>query len=383
MPFSSDQNGDGPEKTDGIDITEKVFEKQNDDGVSSADSSSTISSSTTLVRANNSPLPKDATKDTPFSPENIYKSMSDVPAGPSARKLARELGVDIRQVSGSRRGGRIDKQDVKDHAKRLIQSSSPASGNSLQVNHRPLPDFSEFGEVSVTPLTNIRKTISAQMAYSWQSIPHVHQTVKIDISNILAYQKKHAPAFKEAGSSLSVSLFVIKALSVGLAEFPNFNSSYDATKEELWLKKYFNIGVAVDTAAGLVVPVLKSVDKMTIFEIGKGLRSIAKKARERKLTLNEMRGACITVSNLGGLGAGHFTPIVNPPEVAIVGIAATEKILTLKGTHPHETPFLPLILGYDHRVIDGADAARFAIRLKELLEDPSTLLMGYVKPQSQ
>lgn len=305
----------------------------------------------------------------------LQADFSDIAAAPSARKLARELGIDLRLVTGANRGGRINAQDVKLYVKN--QSSSPTA--TIGQKSRPLPDFSTFGEVKSEPLSNLRKVIADQMNYAWTSIPHVHQTIEIDLEKVSEYQKKHAKSFKEAGSSLSVTLFLMKAMTVCLKEFPSFNSSLDIERDVLWLKNYFHIGVAVDTPAGLIVPVIKNVDEKSIFDLGVELKEIAAKARDRKVTPSDLGGACMTISNLGGLKAGSFTPIVNPPEVAILGVATTKKRLALVDEVVEEKDILPVILGYDHRVIDGANAARFVVRLKELMENPELIFMGAIK----
>lgn len=320
-------------------------------------------------------------KDEPKTKPNFNNAIADfsqIAAAPSARKLARELGIDLNAVTGSKRGGRIDINDVKNYAKNLV--SNPSSGGG--VAFRPLPDFSVFGQVEQIPLPNLRKTIASQMQYAWSSIPHVHQTIDIDLKSIEDYQSHHAASFKQAGSSLSVTLFLIKAMATCLREFPEFNSSLDIQAGVLWFKKYYHIGVAVDTPAGLIVPVLKNVDEKTIFDLGVELKQIAKKARERTLTPEDLKGSSMTISNLGGLRAGVFTPIVNPPEVAILGVATTEKRLAMHKDKVQEKTILPVILGYDHRVIDGANAARFVVRLKELMESPELILMG-IKQKEQ
>lgn len=316
-----------------------------------------------------------------FNTNGAITDFSQIAAAPSARKLARELGIDLNSVTGSKRGGRIDINDVKNYAKNLISNPS-AGGGGGGIPFRPLPDFSAFGEVEQTPLPNLRKTIASQMQYAWSTIPHVHQTIDIDLKSIEDYQHHHAASFKQAGSSLSVTLFLIKAMATCLREFPEFNSSLDIQAGVLWFKKYFHIGVAVDTSAGLIVPVLKNVDEKTIFDLGAELKQIAKKARDRTLTPEDLKGSCMTISNLGGLRAGVFTPIVNPPEVAILGVATTEKRLVMLSGKVEQKTILPIILGYDHRVIDGANAARFVVRLKELMESPELILMG-IKQKDQ
>jgi pyruvate dehydrogenase E2 component (dihydrolipoamide acetyltransferase) len=289
-----------------------------------------------------------------------------VAAGPATRKLARELGVDLSRVPGTARGGRVTIDDVKKFVKTAMTSG--VSSAPAKPAAPPLPDFSLFGKIKKEPLSRIRKIISERLSGAWQRIPHVHQFQDVDVSALTELGKKHGEAFKEKGSALSVTLFLIKGLAEAIKMFPAFNSSLDDENNILILKEYFNIGVAVDTPDGLVVPVLKAVDKMSIFEIGKQLKDIAKKARDKKLMPADMQGASMTLSNLGGIGGTHFTPIVNPPEVAILGAGrGSVKPIWISGAFVPRT-ILPLCLAYDHRVIDGADGARFTVYLTEYLE---------------
>lgn len=303
-------------------------------------------------------------------------------AGPAVRKLARELGIDLQVVHGSGKGGRIFIEDVKEYVKQNINASTSEnfSSNSLGSSTiKPLPDFSIFGETKTEPISKLRKTIAAQMDYCWQTIPHVHQFHDIDVTEIVELQKKYGQQFKEKGSAVSVTLFIIKAMAQCLKEFPLFNSSYDALKSEIVYKQYYNVGVAVDTPSGLIVPVLKDIDKKSIFEIGKELKEIAKKTRDRTILPKDLQGASMTLSNLGGIGGTHFTPIINSPEVAIIGVGRNR----IQGIYREDKfvprSILPLCLAYDHRVIDGAEGARFIVRLSQLLQESQTMLMGYTQ----
>lgn len=302
-----------------------------------------------------------------------------VPAGPATRKLARELGVKVKEVKGSARYGRVTIEDVKAHVKTVNQqrgSGSAPGGLGRSVSATALPDFSTFGEIRREPLSSLRKIVSRRMSENWNRVPHVFQFQDVDITNIVRMQQQYAENFKAAGSSASPTNFVIKALAGALMEFPQFNASLDEERQELILKSYVNIGVAVDTPSGLIVPVLKHVDKLTVFEIGRDLRVLAQKTRDRKVTPEDLSGASMTLSNLGGIGGTHFTPIVNWPEVAILGMGRTEiKPLYIDGK------FVPrsvsgLCLSYDHRVIDGADGARFIMYLKDTLENMERTLLG-------
>ncbi len=317
----------------------------------------------------------------PFLP--TPSELAKIPAGPATRKLARELGVDLREVWKTKGNGRLTVEDVKEYVKYLQKSKTALAGgveskgvSSQAVSKPPLPDFSKFGPYRREPLSMIRKIISERMTYSWTHIPHVHQFHKADITDITAFHKKYSQEFKAKGSTTSVTTFIIKALAHCLKKFPQFNASLDEEKQELVLKGYFNIGVAVDTPAGLIVPVIRDVDKMTIFEIGKSLRDLAQRARERKVTPEELSGASITVSNLGGIGGSFFTPIINYPEVAILGVGRQEVECRYQDGSWVPRTMLPLCLAYDHRVIDGADGARFIVELGEVLENFERFLLG-------
>ncbi len=299
-------------------------------------------------------------------------SNDNVLAGPATRKFAREMGIELSLVKGSKKGGRIDIEDIKQYVKSRMSSSASFAREEIA----PLPDFGRFGEITREPLSNLRKTIAKNLIQSWSKIPHVFQFQEVDISELSSLKNRHHAQFKEQGSTASITVFIIKALAQCLHEFPRFNASYDEISQELVLKKYYHIGVAVDTEAGLIVPVIRNVEQLSIFEIGKKLRELAQKAKIRKLSLDELQGSSITLSNLGGIGGTHFTPIINPPEVAILGVGS-EMIQPRyqNGTFIPRT-ILPICLSYDHRVIDGADAARFIVRLTQIMESFESLLLG-------
>jgi pyruvate dehydrogenase E2 component (dihydrolipoamide acetyltransferase) len=310
----------------------------------------------------------------------LDRSKKVVRAGPATRKFARELGVDLTLVSGTKRQGRIDVIDIKAFVKESLNNPAAVKARSGGVAKQALslPDFSKFGTIRREPLTKIRKIISERMTNNWNNIPHVFQFQDIDITGITEVGKKFTEEFKEKGSTASPTNFFIKAMVNCLQAFPKFNSSIDEVSGELIYKEYFNIGVAVDTPVGLIVPVLRNVDKMSIFEIGKNLREIAAKGRERKITPDEMTGSCLTLSNLGGIGGTSFTPIVNWPEVAIIGIAKAQiKPVYIDGAFVPRS-IVTICLSYDHRVIDGADAARFVVKFKDLIENYEKTLMGAV-----
>ena len=303
-------------------------------------------------------------------PQNLVVSAAEIPAGPASRKLARELGVNLAEIPGSARGGRVTLDDVKAFVKtRMSGGGGPTVTGSTSLGLTALPDFSSFGETQREKITKLRGVICERMASNWANIPHVHQFGEVDITDIIALQKKYGPQFKEKGSALSVTQFLLKGLAGALKEFPQFNASFDHLANEVVYKKYFHIGVAVDTPSGLIVPVLRNVDAMSIFAIGRELKNLAQKTRERKVSTEELRGGCITLSNLGGIGGTHFTPIINHPEVAILGVGRSAvKPLYIGGEFVPRT-ILPLCLAYDHRVIDGADGARFMVFLNDYLEN--------------
>jgi pyruvate dehydrogenase E2 component (dihydrolipoamide acetyltransferase) len=289
-----------------------------------------------------------------------------VPAGPATRALARDWGVNLGQVPASGPYGRVTKDDVKDHVRNLA-----AGGGTGPVKTPPLPDFSKWGPVEVKPVESIRKRTAEHMALCWSVIPHVTQHDLADVTDIEAFRKQQ----EAKGPKLTVTAFVLKAVSILLRQFPNFNSSLDWETKQLVLKSYYHIGIAVDTDRGLVVPALRDVDKKSVHDIGKEMTEIAERARQSKLTIDDMKGATFTISNLGGIGGTGFTPIVNWPEVAILGLSRSRMQPVWKDGEFKPRLLMPLSLSYDHRVIDGADAARFARRLAELLENPMVMLL--------
>jgi pyruvate dehydrogenase E2 component (dihydrolipoamide acetyltransferase) len=315
-----------------------------------------------------------AAKMSPSQP--VKNSGKVVSAGPATRKFARELGVDLSLVTGSKRGGRIDIDDVKKYVKEQNAVGAKAQSGGFGFAPINLPDFTKYGDVKVEPATNLRKIISERMSRNWSTIPHVYQFQEIDISEISSVAKEHGAEFKEKGSSASPTNFFIKAMSMCLKEFPIFNSSFDPVKGDIHMKSYYNIGVAVDTPSGLIVPVLKGVDKMSIFDIGKNLKELAKNTRERKVVPDDLAGGCMTLTNLGGIGGTHFTPIINSPEVAILGLGRAQvKPIFIDGEFKPRT-IATATLAYDHRVIDGADGARFVQHLKNIMENFNKYLLG-------
>lgn len=296
------------------------------------------------------------------------------PAAPSVRRIAREIGVDINEVKGTGPGGRITMDDVKAHSKMLHQERK--AGGGYGIKQEPLPDFSKFGAVEKVTMSKIRKVTAEHLSYAWATIPHVTQHDKADITQLEKSRKEMNKQAEKAGGKLTVTAILIKVIKEALEKFPQFNSSIDMETMEIIYKKYFNIGVAVDTEHGLMVPVIKDVDKKNLTEISIELGELAKKARERKISLAELQGGCFTITNLGGIGGTSFTPVVNSPEVAILGVSRGSYEPVYNGYGVFEPRLmLPLSLSYDHRIIDGADAVRFLRWIAEALENPLKLLV--------
>ncbi|QIR05326.1 pyruvate dehydrogenase complex dihydrolipoyllysine-residue acetyltransferase [Salinivibrio costicola] len=304
-------------------------------------------------------------------------------ASPVVRRLAREFGVNLAKVKGSGRKGRVLKEDVqsfvKEALKRLESGAASGSGDGSALGLLPWPkvDFSKFGETEVKPLSRIKKISGANLARNWVMIPHVTQWDNADITEVEAFRKEQnaIEKKKESGMKITPLVFIMKAAAKALEAFPSFNSSLSEDGESLILKKYVNIGIAVDTPNGLVVPVFKDVNKKGIYELSEELMAVSKKARAGKLTASDMQGGCFTISSLGGLGGTAFTPIVNAPEVSILGVSKSEMKPVWNGKDFEPRLMLPLSLSYDHRVIDGAEGARFITYLNGLLSDIRRLVL--------
>lgn len=296
------------------------------------------------------------------------------PAGPATRRLARDLGVDLHQVNGSGPGGRITQEDVQNYVKNILEgrASAPLGGGLIATP--PLPDFSQFGPVERQAQNKIAKVSATNLSMAWQTIPHVTQHDLIDITELEDARKRFGETLGKNGPKVTMTAIVMKALIPALKAFPHVNASLDSAKGELVLKQYYNIGCAVDTPNGLLVPVVKNVDQKSIVQIAADLADLAARAREKKLKPDEMSGATFTITNLGGIGGTAFAPIVNWPEVAILGMSRSRTELKLHGGAVVERLMLPLSLSYDHRVINGADGARFVAKLGSLLNDFFALL---------
>ena len=303
------------------------------------------------------------------------------PAAPSTRRLARQLGVNLRSVKGSGPGGRITKDDVQAHVKAELSSPSrnlPATagggGGQIALAPPPLPDFSKFGQTEREKMGKLSRTAAENLTTAWHVIPHVTQQDLADITDIEAARKSFAKGPGANGPKVTMTAIAMKTLATCLQAFPKFNSSLDPETFELVFKRYYHIGCAVDTPNGLLVPVIRDCDQKSILEIAAELTELAGKARDRKLSPDSMQGATCTVTNLGGIGGTGFTPIVNYPEVAILGMSRGEKRLQMRDGQVVERMLLPLSLSYDHRVINGADAAKFLVMFKNMLQDPFSLL---------
>jgi len=319
--------------------------------------------------ARSAPAPHKPSPTSKINEESFAKAY----ASPSIRRFARELGVDLGQVEGSGRKKRITKDDVKNFVKRAL--SQPATSGGLGVAPMPEIDFSQWGEVESKELTKINKLTGQFLHRNWVTVPHVTQFDEADITDLEDFRKSMVAEYKDQGIKITMLVFLMKAVVSALKQFPRFNSSLDATGEHLIYKKYFNVGIAVDTPDGLVVPVVQNVDRKTLVELATELGEISVKARNRKLKPSDMQGGCITISSLGGLGGTKFTPIVNLPEVAILGVSRSKIQPVWNGKEFEPRMILPLSLSYDHRVIDGADGARFTTFLSRVLSDTRRLLL--------
>ncbi len=327
------------------------------------------------------PAGRPSTPPVQFNAEGVLPSK--VPyASPAVRVFARELGVDLLQLSGSEKGGRITKGDVQKFVKAVLGGGVPAAaggavaaGGGLNLLPWPKVDFSKFGETEVQPLSRIKKISGANLARNWAMIPHVTQFDQADITELEALRVQLNKENEKAGIKLTMLAFLIKASAAALKKFPEFNASLDASGENLTLKKYFHIGFAADTPNGLVVPVIRDVDKKGVVQIAQETGELARKARDGKLGPADMSGGCFSISSLGGIGGTAFTPIVNAPEVAILGVSKSSIQPVWNGKEFAPKLQLPLSLSYDHRVIDGALAARFTTYLGQVLADMRRVLL--------
>lgn len=307
------------------------------------------------------------------APPPVRESRSGAPAAPSVRRLAREIGVAIQEVPGSGPGGRVSAEDVKRYARTRPSDKPgepPAAASPAAV---PLPDFSRWGEIERRPMSNVRRLTADQMARTWAAVPQVTQYDQADITELENLRQQYAPKAVAAGGRLTITAIALKVVAAALKRFPQFNASVDMATHEVIYKQYYHVGVAVDTDRGLLVPVIRDVDSKNIVALAVELTQLAERARTRKTSLEEMQGGTFTVTNLGGIGGTGFSPILNAPEVAILGMARSrmEPVYTDGQFMPRL--MLPLSLSYDHRLIDGADGARFLRWVAEALAQPFLL----------
>jgi Pyruvate/2-oxoglutarate dehydrogenase complex, dihydrolipoamide acyltransferase (E2) component, and related enzymes len=322
----------------------------------------------------------------PSSPPVAFTADAVLPAkvpyaSPAVRVFARELGVDLLQVTGSEQGGRITRADVQKFVKAALTAgaatagSNVGAGNGLNLLPWPKVDFAKFGEIDTQPLSRIQKISGANLARNWAMIPHVTQFDQADITGLEALRVQLNKENEKSGIKLTMLAFLIKASAAALKQFPQFNASLDASGENLVLKKYFHIGFAADTPNGLVVPVIRDVDRKGVLQIAQETAELARKARDGKLGPADMQGGCFSISSLGGIGGTAFTPIINAPEVAILGVSKSSMQPVWNGSAFEPRLTLPLSLSYDHRVIDGAAAARFTSYLGNVLADMRRVLL--------
>lgn len=306
------------------------------------------------------------------SSESAMKQNSSPPASPSIRRMARDLGISLERVRGSQEGGRIGRADLRAYIQYLQQMSqgnrAGADGSQLHAEPFRAVDFSRWGPVTRKPLVGIRKAVSQKIHKSWNAIPHVTQFDNVDMTQTDRLRKKYLLAYKKNGVKLSFMPFVLKAVALTLKSHPMFNASLDESSQEVVMKEYVHIGIAVDTEAGLMVPVIRDVDKKSLLELAQETLALAARARARTIGVEEMQGASFTISNQGALGSTYFTPIINQPEVAILGLGRTSPKPVVYKSKIRARPMMPITLSYDHRLIDGADAVRFILRLIDQLE---------------
>ncbi|PVZ71954.1 dihydrolipoyllysine-residue acetyltransferase [Pelagibaculum spongiae] len=361
-------------------------------GAASAPAPVAESAPAPVAPAEKAPVAQAASPAAAVAPANVqpvnalYQVSSNIYASPAVRRLANRLGVNLTQVKGSGRSGRIKSEDVEAFVKQTMTqvqsgqtpvatSGAPVAGNGLQVADFPKMDFSKFGDVEVRPLNKIKRLTANFLHRNWVTIPHVTQFDEADITEMEAFRKAKGAKLKEQGIRLTPLVFMMKAAVHALQAEPEFNASLDETGENLVLKQYYHIGVAVDTPNGLVVPVIRDVDQKSLIELAEELGEISVKARKGLLKPSDMSGGCFTISSLGGIGGTSFTPIVNWPDVGILGISRSQMKPVWNGKEFEPRLMLPLALSYDHRVVDGAQAARFIVTLSAALNDLRNLLL--------
>jgi len=311
-----------------------------------------------------------------------------VPASPATRRLARELGVDLHSVTPSGPAGLVTAEDVRGFAAddKIVEADSAdaaAPSQPVDISVPPLPDFSKWGEVERVPFRSIRRATARQMSLAWSQIPHVNSQDVVDITRLEAFRQKHKADIEAAGGKLTISVFALKAVATALKTYPSFNATLDTKNNEIIIKHYYNVGVAVNTDKGLIVPVVKDVDRKSIRELALELTDLVQRTRDRKATLEEMQGGTFTITNAGAMGGGFFAPIINHPEVSILGMGQARMQPVVREQEKGDyiiVPrlMMPIVLCIDHRVLDGADSIKFLKILVQTLEDPDELLMSMV-----
>jgi len=323
------------------------------------------------VVAQAAPEPEEVVEESAEVEEEI--SDENVAASPSIRKMARELGINLGKIRGSESGGRIVIADVRAYIQRLVKAAAkPATVAASAAPAKPAPvqiDFSQWGPIVKKPVTQLRKVIARRMTESWNSVPRVTQFDDADFTKLGELRKKFAAAYEAKGVKLTLTPFILKAVAETLKKHPMFNSSLDEVANEIVIKEYIHLGIAVDTDQGLMVPVIRDVDKKTLLDLAKELESLAAKARDRKITADEMKGGTFTISNQGAIGGAHFTPIINLPEVAILGLGRGRMLPVVREGKVEVRLMTPMALSYDHRVVDGGSAARFTVDLLAAFHD--------------
>jgi pyruvate dehydrogenase E2 component (dihydrolipoamide acetyltransferase) len=314
-----------------------------------------------------------------------------VPASPATRRLARELGVDLRLITASGPAGLVTAEDVRALAKEgkkavevpAVAEVKPSEVKPTSIAIPPLPDFTRWGPIERIPVRSIRKATAKQMTLAWSQIPHVHNQNMVDMTKLEAFRQRHKPEIEGKGGKLTITVFALKAVTTALKTYPKFNATLDTESGEIIIKHYFHIGVAVNTEDGLIVPVVRDVDRKSITELAIELNDLVQRTRVRKATVEEMQGGTFTITNVGPMGGGFFAPIINYPEVAILGMGSSsmQPVVREKGEKGHEIVprlMMPIVLCIDHRVLDGADAMRFLRVIIDALEDPDELLMTMI-----
>ena len=375
---AADAEADGEAETEGL---AEVSESKDEKSAAEADAGGATDSAPQAPPVTSTPPAEDAgpaerkaappPPPAPVVPSATSTSGAPVPAAPSVRRFAREIGLDIGQVPGTGPDGRISVEDVKSHSRQL--STGRAPGGPAPSAPATLPDFAKWGPVETEPMSNLRRAAAEHLSSAWANIPHVTYADKADVTDMEALRKQFGPAAEAAGGKLTMTAIALKIVAAALKRFPLFNASVDMAGQEIIHKKYYHVGVAVDTDRGLVVPVIRDVDRKNMVELSVELSEIAARARDRKLSPDDMQGSTFTISNLGGFGGTFFAPIINAPDVAILGLARSrmEQVYVDGAFQPRL--MLPLMISYDHRLIDGADGARFMQWLVQAFEEPFLL----------